>query len=130
MTFKIKIYTPLGLYFEGDITSLYIKTITGYRTILPGHIDLLAALDDGECIIKEISNLRCFFICGGVLKLENNVALVLVHEIYSKEELNLLDLENKLNNLETTPNPKITEEKELTVQKSKLIDLINFLKNK
>ncbi len=126
---KIKIYTPLGLYYQSDCESLYLKTLTGYRTILSGHIDLLAALGEGNCVIQIANDKKQFLIFGGVFKLEKNQGTILAQSIYSKDELSLVDLETKLNKLHQNNDKSSEVNNHYNEEVRKLNMMINFVKN-
>ena len=52
MSFKLKVITPYGVFFEGDIDSLNICTSQGYLTILPNHIPLVTPLNIDKMTFK------------------------------------------------------------------------------
>lgn len=63
--FKLKILTPTGEAFSGDVKSVALRTTDGEVGILAGHIDYLAGVN--TCVVRicdsaEISH--CAF-CGG-----------------------------------------------------------------
>ena len=41
---KIKIITPLGLYKEGEVGGVHVRTVEGETTILPNHMPIVAML--------------------------------------------------------------------------------------
>lgn len=44
---ELRLYTPLGKVLECRVTKICLETLGGYRTLLPKHIDIAAALKDG-----------------------------------------------------------------------------------
>ena len=51
-TFPLKIMTPDGVAFDGEVVSLSCRTINGQIQLLAKHIDLCTALGMGEARIK------------------------------------------------------------------------------
>lgn len=86
---QIKIITPLGLYKEGEVEAVRIRTIEGERTILPHHIPLVAMLDTCKCQLKEQGTYQDYALAGGLLQLSNNEMRILTDAIEGREEINI-----------------------------------------
>ncbi len=50
---KIKIITPLGLYKEGEVGGVHVRTVEGETTILPNHMPIVAMLTTCKCSLME-----------------------------------------------------------------------------
>ena len=76
---KLNIISLKGLEFEGDISSLNLKTTSGEITVLNNHRPLITALKKGEVVvIKEGGNKLNFNIESGFLEIgEGNRATIL-----------------------------------------------------
>ena len=67
-TFPLKIMTPDGVAFDGEVVSLSCRTINGQIQRLAKHIDLCTALGMGEARIKlEDGTTRRAACMGGML---------------------------------------------------------------
>ncbi|MEG0274000.1 MAG: ATP synthase F1 subunit epsilon [Longicatena sp.] len=86
---KIKIITPVGLYLEEEIESINVKTVEGYRTILPSHIPLVAMLDTCRCTLKINGTSHSYALAGGLLQINDNEMRILTDAIEGKEEIDL-----------------------------------------
>ncbi len=67
-TFRLRVLSPLGTAFQGDVRSATLATVEGEITILANHMPMVAVLVDGEMRIdtgqKEVS----IAIAGGFLE--------------------------------------------------------------
>ena len=52
-TFPLKIVTPDGLIFDGEVSSVTVKTVTGDVQILKGHAEYFSSLDCGRARIAD-----------------------------------------------------------------------------
>ena len=50
-TFPLRVGTPDGLLYEGDVARVVCRTISGDLAILPGHCNYCTALGMGERIL-------------------------------------------------------------------------------
>lgn len=67
-TFPIRIGTPDGLLFEGEVERVMCRTITGDVAILADHCNYVTALGMGEAYIKlEDETVRTAACIGGML---------------------------------------------------------------
>ena len=67
MSFKLKVITPYGVFFEGDIDSLNICTSQGFLTILPNHIPLVAPLNIEKMSFKTNKETKICALLGGIM---------------------------------------------------------------
>jgi F-type H+-transporting ATPase subunit epsilon len=72
MKLFLKIITPVKTIFSEEIDELTVPTTTGEISILPGHIDILTKVTEGEMIIKRGGKSDNFAVTGGFLELVNN----------------------------------------------------------
>ena len=67
-TFPLQIGTPDGLLFEGDVTRVVCRSITGDLAILAGHCNFCTALGMGEAhVVMEDGARRDAACIGGML---------------------------------------------------------------
>ncbi|EFR86208.1 ATP synthase F1, epsilon subunit, partial [Listeria monocytogenes FSL F2-208] len=50
---KLKIVSPMGQFFEGDVEGFVINTKEGQQTVLEDHIDCLSFFDYSEITILD-----------------------------------------------------------------------------
>ena len=69
-TFPLRIGTPDGLLFEGDVEHVVCRSITGDLAILAGHCNFCTALGMGEAhIVTEDGTRRQAACIGGMLSM-------------------------------------------------------------
>lgn len=69
-TFPLRIGTPDGLLFEGDVERVVCRSITGDLAILAGHCNFCTALGMGEAhIVTEDGTRRQAAYIGGMLSM-------------------------------------------------------------
>ena len=67
-TFPLRIGTPDGLLFEGEVQRIVCRSITGDLAILAGHCNFCTALGMGEAhVILEDGTSRSAACIGGML---------------------------------------------------------------
>ena len=71
-TFPLKIVTPDGLIFDGEVQRLVVRTTDGDIAILARHINCVAALGMGRATVVEADGQRRYAACiGGILSVVN-----------------------------------------------------------
>lgn len=69
---KLKIVTPMGVKYEGEVGRVQFPAHTGLAEILENHDKMIAAVRKGK-IVTDAQEFECD---GGVLRVENNVVTV------------------------------------------------------
>lgn len=77
---KLKIITPAGLYFEGTADRIEAPGQMGLFHVLPNHASMIAGLEKGKLIIEKNKQEMAHAIAGGILQVEQGVALVLTEK--------------------------------------------------
>ena len=86
--FKLKILTPNGEGFSGEVKSLNLRTTDGEVGILAGHTDYLAGVS--PCVMKMIDpneKTRYAFCGGGFFSVVSGEAKAVVDEFVLADEL-------------------------------------------
>lgn len=87
-TFPLRIGTPDGLLFEGDVERVVCRGITGDLAILAGHCNFCTALGMGEAhVILEDSSKKEAACIGGMLSVMNGTCRVLATTWEWKEDI-------------------------------------------
>lgn len=77
-TFPLRIGTPDGLLFEGEVERVSCRTITGDLAILAGHCNFCTALGMGEASVVFPDGTRKTAACiGGMLSMMNHTCRLL-----------------------------------------------------
>ena len=76
-TFSLKIVTPDGLQFDGQVEELIVRTTSGDMGILAGHINCVAPLGMGLATVVQNGEKRYGACIGGMVSvLDGEVKLV------------------------------------------------------
>ncbi len=87
-TFSLRIGTPDGLLFEGNVERIVCRTITGDLAILAGHMNYCTALGMGEShVILEDGTKKEAACIGGMLTMMNGTCRVLATTWEWKEDI-------------------------------------------
>lgn len=77
-TFPLRIGTPDGLLYEGEVERVICRTMTGDLAILAGHCNFCTALGMGEAaIVLEDGTRRKAACIGGMLSMMDGVCRLL-----------------------------------------------------
>ena len=75
-SFHLKIVTPDGLLFDGQVEELIVRTTTGDMGVQAGHINCVAALGMGKATIIADGQRRYAACIGGLLSVVNGEAVL------------------------------------------------------
>jgi F-type H+-transporting ATPase subunit epsilon len=79
MTLTLRVLAPDQNVFEGPVEEVILPSATGQLGVLPGHVPLLTALDNGVLRLREGSDWRSIALLGGFAEVESNEVTVLVN---------------------------------------------------
>lgn len=87
-TFPLRIGTPDGLLFEGNVERVMCRAMTGDLAILAGHCNFCTALGMGEAhVILEDGSKKEAACIGGMLSVMNGTCRVLATTWEWKEDI-------------------------------------------
>ena len=86
---KLKIITPIGLYKEGEVSSVHVTTVEGETTILDNHMPIVAMLKTCKCTLMENKELNTYALAGGLLQFSNNEMRILCDAIEGRDEIDI-----------------------------------------
>lgn len=89
MSFKLKVITPYGIFFEGEIDSLNICTTQGYLTILPNHIPLVTPLNINTMTYRKNKDIRVCALAGGIMYVNNNETKIIANACEYRENIDI-----------------------------------------
>lgn len=120
-TFPLRIGTPDGLLFEGDVERVICRTITGDQAILAGHCNFCTALGMGEAqVVFEDGTRRSAACIGGMLSVMDGVCRLLATTWEWKEDIDQKRAENAKKRAEEKLAKTGLSEKEYKLAKAKL----------
>jgi len=89
-TFHLKISTPDGLKFDGEVERLRVRMIDGDLSLLSHHMDYVSAVGAGEAAIVTADGETKFAACiGGMLAMINNEANLIATTFEWADEIDL-----------------------------------------
>lgn len=89
-TFPLKIVTPDGLIFDGEVSSVTVKTVTGDVQILKGHAEYFSSLDCGRARIADADgNVRYASTSGGFISVEKGLVNIVFTTFEYAEDIDL-----------------------------------------
>lgn len=75
--FPLRIGTPDGLLYSGDVVRIVLRTITGDRAILANHIDFCTGIGMGEAhFVLEDGTVRKGACIGGMITMQNGICRI------------------------------------------------------
>ena len=87
-TFQLKIGTPDGLLFEGEVERVVCRGITGDLAILANHTNYLTAIGEGEAhIVLPDETVKSAACIGGMISMMNGVCHLLPTTWEWKEDI-------------------------------------------
>ena len=99
--FTVEVLTPEGEVFNDEVEMVSTRTSVGSIGILATHQPLLAMLNPTELrLYKSESEVIIFAQGEGFLQMTGDRALVLVDEVFSVDDLNASDLQDRLKRAE------------------------------
>ena len=89
-TFHLKISTPDGLKFDGEVERLRVRVIEGDMCLLAHHMDYVSAVGAGEAAITTADGqTRCAACIGGMLAMIRNEANLIATTFEWAEDIDL-----------------------------------------
>ncbi|OGH64208.1 MAG: ATP synthase F1 subunit epsilon [Candidatus Magasanikbacteria bacterium RIFCSPHIGHO2_01_FULL_41_23] len=90
MNFSLKIVSPDGPTFSGEVESVSLPTAMGEITVLSHHVPLIAVLASGEARIKQGNETIFLSVSSGVIEIRpDNTVYVLAETAERAEQIDL-----------------------------------------
>jgi len=107
--FHLKIVQPGGLFFEGDVKSLNIRTTDGYIGVLGNHVPIITSLEISPLkFIESNSKSNECVISGGFMYLDKNNVTIVTDDIQHIKDINV----NKARELKIMAERKLKDRQE------------------
>ena len=119
-TFHLKISTPDGLKFDGEVERLRVRMIDGDVSLLARHADYVSAVGAGEAAIVTADGETKLAACiGGMLAMIQNEANLIATTFEWADEIDL-DRAKRAKEAAQTRIDAANDDKELMLAKAKL----------
>ena len=83
------IITPLRTALEADVSSINLRGVEGEMEILPGHTDLICAVDNGELTYRITSGDEgSLFVGGGFMQVHADRILLVTDTALQADDIN------------------------------------------
>ena len=120
-TFPLRIGTPDGLLFSGDVVRVVCRTITGDRAILADPMDFCTGIGMGEAhVVFEDESVRKAACIGGMLTMVDGTCRVLATTWEWSENIDVARAERAKERAEETLKKTGLSDREYNVAKAKL----------
>jgi F-type H+-transporting ATPase subunit epsilon len=100
MPLTLEIVTPDARVYSDTIDTVVIPTAEGEVGILPGHIPLLAQVEDGELRVTKGTETHFLAVSGGFVEVEGDRVQVLAEHAISEEKIDEKAVEEALKRAE------------------------------
>lgn len=89
MGFHLKVITPNGEFFNGEVEKLMVKTTSGYIGILKRHIPLVAPIEISIIYIHTTEGVQECAIAGGILYVEQEQTRIMANACECKGDIDV-----------------------------------------
>ena len=100
MSLTLEIVTPDARVYSDTIDSVVIPTVEGEVGILPGHIALLAQIENGELRVTKGNALQLLAVSGGFVEVEGDRVHVLAEHAITEDKIDEKAVEEALKRAE------------------------------
>ena len=120
-TFHLKISTPDGLLYDGEVERLRVRMIDGDVSLLARHSDYVSAVGAGEAaILTADGQTRTAACIGGMLSMIHNEASLIATTFEWADQIDLERAPRAKDSAEAKIAAANNDEKELMLAKAKL----------
>ncbi|MEO6243922.1 MAG: ATP synthase F1 subunit epsilon [Opitutaceae bacterium] len=100
MPLTLEIVTPDARVYSDTIDTVVVPTVDGEVGILPGHIPLLAQIEQGELLVTKGSTTQLLAVSGGFVEVERDRVHVLAEHAITEEKIDEKAVEEALKRAE------------------------------
>jgi len=88
---KVRILSPLGRVLEEDVEKISFESLSGSRTLLPNHIDVVSAMPPNIMSLLTTEHKEIYLACTqGVLVKQGPLVLISAHKAVIGDDLDNL----------------------------------------
>ena len=118
--FPLKIVTPDGVCFDGQVEELVVRTTTGDVGILAGHINFVAPLGMGQAAITANGQKRYGACIGGMVSVVDGKVTLLPATFEWADQIDLERASRSQTRAEQTLADKASNDADLVLAKARL----------
>lgn len=118
--FPLKIVTPDGVKFDGEVEQLIVRTTTGDIGFLAGHVNCVAPLGMGRASIQIDGKKRYGACIGGMVSVMNGHANLVPTTFEWAEEINADRAEASYQRAKKTIDDKSNSDTDILLAKARL----------
>ena len=118
--FPLKIVTPDGPKFDGQVEELVVRTTTGDLGILAGHINLVAALGMGRATVIQEGKKRYGACIGGMVSVINGQVSLVPTSFEWAEDIDTARAEASMQRAKHTLSDKSSSDTDLRLAEARL----------
>ncbi len=94
MPLHLKIITPMRTAVDTEVTGVLVPSVQGEMEVLPGHADIIAAMDNGELVYRTPNDApKSVFIGGGFLQVNNEQVMLVTDTVLEADEIDASSVE-------------------------------------
>lgn len=94
MPLHLKIITPMRTAVDTEVTGVLVPSVQGEMEVLPGHADIIAAMDNGELTYRPVGGSpQSVFIGGGFLQVDDEQVMLVTDTVLEAEEIDTASVE-------------------------------------
>ena len=118
--FQLKIVTPYGMAFDGNVEELIVRTTSGDLGILAGHMDCVAPLGMGRATIVVDGKRRYGACIGGMLSVIGGKATLVPTTFEWAEDIDVKRAEASYDRAKQTLESKHSTDTEIRMAEARL----------
>ncbi len=119
-TFPLRIVTPDGMEFEGDVEMLTVRTTSGDLGVLAGHINCVAPLGMGMATVQMDGRKRTAACIGGMLSVMNGSVTLVPTTFEWSDEIDLARAERSYEKAQSILGDSRTTDTEIRLAEARL----------
>ena len=94
MPLHLKIITPMRTAVDTEVIGVLVPSVQGEMEVLPGHADIIAAMDNGELVYRTANGApKSVFIGGGFLQVNNEQVMLVTDTVLEADEIDASSVE-------------------------------------
>ncbi|MDR3274146.1 MAG: ATP synthase F1 subunit epsilon [Puniceicoccales bacterium] len=93
MKLSLKIITPSGIDFEGEVDSIVIPTEIGEIEVLPEHRPIITILVPGGLVLKNAEKRDIYAVDQGFARVSGNVVSIITDELLNMNKADFGEIE-------------------------------------
>ena len=117
------ILTPERMIYQGEAGFAVVQAHNGEMGFLYDHAPLISMLGIGEIRLRNPKSVDYFVIEGGIVEIKNNRLVILAEKAFKQSELNIDELQKKIEEYDhtiATEKPDFRERFLIKVEQDKL----------